>query len=171
MFVAGGNKIKLVRIKRYFFHFYDHHRSQRDPLPFCTNRLFYLYRSGRGHIRFLFVHSFSVLFFGAGQSSLVARKAHNLEVTGSNPVSAKFEFCQKFEVDQTLKSKYSQRGITGLGKWQVSCILREKSAVNFYIIFDLYKDDSMLIITDFGLILMSILFTQTIPCIENVNFL
>lgn len=47
----------------------------------------------------------------------------------------------------------------------------EKSAVNFYIVFDLYKDDSMLIITDFGLILMSILFTQTIPCIENVNFL
>ena len=48
---------------------------------------------------------------------------------------------------------------------------RGKSAVNFYIVFDLYKDDSMLIITDFGLILMSILFTQTIPCIENVNFL
>lgn len=47
----------------------------------------------------------------------------------------------------------------------------EKSAVNFYIVFDLYKDDSMLIITDFDLILMSILFTQTIPCIENVNFL
>ncbi len=31
-----------------------------------------------------------LLFHNAGQSSLVARKAHNLEVTGSNPVSAKF---------------------------------------------------------------------------------
>ena len=49
--------------------------------------------------------------------------------------------------------------------------IKKKSAVNFYIVFDLYKDDSMLIITDFGLILMSILFTQTISSIENVNFL
>lgn len=51
----------------------------------------------------------------------------------------------------------------------MSCILREKSVVNFYIVFDLYKDDSMLIITDFGLILMSILFTQTIPCLEKMH--
>ena len=98
----------------------------------------------------------------------IAQRKHKIPKSSSFPKV----FFQNFEVDQTLKSKYSQRGMLGVEKVvRGEYLERGKSAVNFYIVFDLYKDDSMLIITDFGLILMSILFTQTIPCIKNVNFL
>ena len=44
-----------------------------------------------------FVHYIPIPLFIAGQSSLVARKAHNLEVSGSNLVSTKF-FVKKWRV-------------------------------------------------------------------------
>ena len=49
---------------------------------------------------------------------------------------------QKFEVDQTLKSKYSQRGILGIRKVVKEDTLKEeKSAVDFYRVFYLFESD------------------------------
>ena len=49
-------------------------------------------------------------------------------------------FFQKFEVDQTLKSKYSQRGILGIGKViEEDTLKEEKSAVNFYRVSYLFE--------------------------------
>lgn len=45
-------------------------------------------------------------------------------------------FFQKFEVDQTLKSKYSQRGTLGIRKVVKEDTLKEeKSAVDFHPVF------------------------------------
>ena len=43
----------------------------------------------------------------------IAQRKHKIPKSSSFPKV----FFQNFEVDQTLKPKYSQRGITGLGKW------------------------------------------------------
>ena len=49
---------------------------------------------------------------------------------------------QKFEVDQTLKSKYSQRGMLGGEKVVEEDILKEeKSAVDFHRVFYLFESD------------------------------
>ena len=49
---------------------------------------------------------------------------------------------QKFEVDQTLKSKYSQRGMLGGKKVVEEDILKEeKSAVDFHRVFYLFESD------------------------------
>ena len=48
----------------------------------------------------------------------------------------------KFEVDQTLKSKYSQRGMLGGKKVVEEDILKEeKSAVDFHRVFYLFESD------------------------------
>ena len=56
----------------------------------CTNMV-------DGCTQSFFVHQIPIPLFIAGQSSLVARKAHNLEVSGSNLVSTKF-FVKKWRV-------------------------------------------------------------------------
>ena len=58
------------------------------------------------------------------------------------PKSSSFPkvFFQNFEVDQTLKSKYSQRGILGIGKViEEDTLKEEKSAVNFYRVSYLFE--------------------------------
>ena len=49
---------------------------------------------------------------------------------------------QKFEVDQTLKSKYSQRGMLGIKKVVGEDTLKEeKSAIDFHRVFYLFERD------------------------------
>ena len=98
-----GKISKDSKFSSFFLFIFLIRDHRRVPLPLCINGLFYLYRYGKGtHSIFVFVLQLSILLFIAEQSNLVARKAHNLEVTGSNPVSATsffiLYFIQKFEV-------------------------------------------------------------------------
>lgn len=62
----------------------------------------------------------------------IAQRKHKIPKSSSFPKV----FFQNFEVDQTLKSKYSQRGILGVEKVVEEDILKEeKSAVVFIVFF------------------------------------
>ena len=62
----------------------------------------------------------------------IAQRKHKIPKSSSFPKV----FFQNFEVDQTLKSKYSQRGILGIEKVVEEGILKEeKSAVDFHRVF------------------------------------
>ena len=66
----------------------------------------------------------------------IAQRKHKIPKSSSFPKV----FFQKFEVDQTLKSKYSQRGILGIGKViEEDTLKEEKSAVNFYRVSYLFE--------------------------------
>ena len=66
----------------------------------------------------------------------IAQRKHKIPKSSSFPKV----FFQNFEVDQTLKSKYSQRGILSAGKVvEEDTLKEEKSAVNFYRVFYLFE--------------------------------
>ena len=59
----------------------------------------------------------------------IAQRKHKIPKSSSFPKV----FFQNFEVDQTLKSKYSQRGILGVKKVvEEDTLEEEKSAVDFH---------------------------------------
>ena len=68
----------------------------------------------------------------------IAQRKHKI------PKSSSFSkvIFQKFEVDQTLKSKYSQRGILDVEKVvEKDTLKEEKSAVDFHRVFYLFERD------------------------------
>ena len=68
----------------------------------------------------------------------IAQRKHKIPKSSSFPKV----FFQNFEVDQTLKSKYSQRGILGVKKVvEKDTLKEEKSAVDFYRVFYLFESD------------------------------
>ena len=68
----------------------------------------------------------------------IAQRKHKIPKSSSFPKV----FFQNFEVDQTLKSKYSQRGILGVGKVvEEDTLKEEKSAVDFHRVFYLFERD------------------------------
>lgn len=68
----------------------------------------------------------------------IAQRKHKIPKSSSFPKV----FFQNFEVDQTLKSKYSQRGILGIGKViEEDTLKEEKSAVDFHRVFYLFERD------------------------------
>ncbi len=68
----------------------------------------------------------------------IAQRKHKIPKSSSFPKV----FFQNFEVDQTLKSKYSQRGILGVEKVvEEDTLKEEKSAVDFHRIFYLFERD------------------------------
>ena len=68
----------------------------------------------------------------------IAQRKHKIPKSSSFPKV----FFQKFEVDQTLKSKYSQRGMLGVEKVvEEDTLKEEKSAVDFHRIFYLFERD------------------------------
>ena len=68
----------------------------------------------------------------------IAQRKHKIPKSSSFPKV----FFQNFEVDQTLKSKYSQRGMSGIKKVvEEDTLKEEKSAVDFYHVFYLFERD------------------------------
>lgn len=68
----------------------------------------------------------------------IAQRKHTIPKSSSFPKV----FFQNFEVDQTLKSKYSQRGMLGVEKVvEEDTLKEEKSAVDFHRIFYLFERD------------------------------
>ena len=68
----------------------------------------------------------------------IAQRKHKIPKSSSFPKV----FFQNFEVDQTLKSKYSQRGILGVKKVvEEDTLKEEKSAVDFHRVFYLFGSD------------------------------
>nr|WP_314976751.1 hypothetical protein [uncultured Haemophilus sp.] len=68
----------------------------------------------------------------------IAQRKHKIPKSSSFPKV----FFQNFEVDQTLKSKYSQRGMLGVEKVvEEDTLKEEKSAVDFHRIFYLFERD------------------------------
>ena len=68
----------------------------------------------------------------------IAQRKHKIPKSSSFPKV----FFQNFEVDQTLKSKYSQRGISGVGEVvRGEYLERGKSAVDFHLVFYLFERD------------------------------
>ena len=68
----------------------------------------------------------------------IAQRKHKIPKSSSFPKV----FFQNFEVDQTLKSKYSQRGTLGIRKVVKEDTLKEeKSAVDFHRVFYLFESD------------------------------
>lgn len=68
----------------------------------------------------------------------MAQRKHKIPKSSSFPKV----FFQNFEVDQTLKSKYSQRGMLGVEKVvEEDTLKEEKSAVDFHRIFYLFERD------------------------------
>ena len=66
----------------------------------------------------------------------IAQRKHKIPKSSSFPKV----FFQNFEVDQTLKSKYSQRGMLGVGEVvRGEYLERGKSAVDFYRVFYLFE--------------------------------
>lgn len=62
----------------------------------------------------------------------IAQRKHKIPKSSSFPKV----FFQNFEVDQTLKSKYSQRGMLGVEKVvEEDTLKEEKSAVDFHLVF------------------------------------
>ena len=65
----------------------------------------------------------------------IAQRKHKIPKSSSFPKV----FFQNFEVDQTLKSKYSQRGILSIGEVvEEDTLKEEKSAVDFHRVFYLF---------------------------------
>lgn len=68
----------------------------------------------------------------------IAQRKHKIPKSSSFPKV----FFQNFEVDQTLKSKYSQRGMLGIKKVvEEDTLKEEKSAVDFHLVFYLFERD------------------------------
>lgn len=68
----------------------------------------------------------------------IAQRKHKIPKSSSFPKV----FFQNFEVDQTLKSKYSQRGMSSIGKVvEEDTLKEEKSAVDFHRVFYLFERD------------------------------
>lgn len=68
----------------------------------------------------------------------IAQRKHKIPKSSSFPKV----FFQNFEVDQTLKSKYSQRGMLGIKKVvEEDTLKEEKSAVDFHRVFYLFERD------------------------------
>ena len=68
----------------------------------------------------------------------IAQRKHKIPKSSSFPKV----FFQNFEVDQTLKSKYSQRGMLGIKKVvEADTLKEEKSAVDFHLVFYLFERD------------------------------
>ena len=68
----------------------------------------------------------------------IAQRKHKIPKSSSFPKV----FFQNFEVDQTLKSKYSQMGILGIKKVvEEDTLKEEKSAVDFYRVFYFFERD------------------------------
>ena len=68
----------------------------------------------------------------------IAQRKHKIPKSSSFPKV----FFQNFEVDQTLKPKYSQRGMLGVEKVvEEDTLKEEKSAVDFHRIFYLFERD------------------------------
>ena len=66
----------------------------------------------------------------------IAQRKHKIPKSSSFPKV----FFQNFEVDQTLKSKYSQRGMLGIGEVvEEGTLKEEKSAVDFHRVFYLFE--------------------------------
>lgn len=61
----------------------------------------------------------------------IAQRKHKIPKSSSFPKV----FFQNFEVDQTLKSKYSQRGILGIGKVIEEDTLKEEKVRLIFILF------------------------------------
>lgn len=68
----------------------------------------------------------------------IAQRKHKIPKSSSFPKV----FFQNFEVDQTLKSKYSQRGMLDVEKVvEEDTLKEEKSAVDFHRVFYLFERD------------------------------
>ena len=68
----------------------------------------------------------------------IAQRKHKIPKSSSFPKV----FFQNFEVDQTLKSKYSQMGMSGIKKVvEEDTLKEEKSAVDFHRVFYLFERD------------------------------
>ena len=68
----------------------------------------------------------------------IAQRKHKIPKSSSFPKV----FFQNFEVDQTLKSKYSQRGMLDVEKAvEQDTLKEEKSAVDFHRVFYLFERD------------------------------